>query len=60
MRVQWDVLTPVSDSNVLRANLVRPDDDTKYPVMLSYGAPERVSPFKKEQKCLGADDRGLS
>jgi predicted acyl esterase len=50
MRVQWDVPIPMSDSTVLRADLFRPDDDEKYPVILSYGAFGKGLAFQEGNK----------
>jgi predicted acyl esterase len=38
MRIDWDVPIPMEDGTVLRADLFRPTDDDKHPVILSYGA----------------------
>ena len=37
MRIDWDVPILMDDGLVLRANVYRPDDDEKYPVIMSYG-----------------------
>jgi|TARA_B110000263_G_scaffold198147_1_gene176894 predicted acyl esterase len=37
MRIDWDVPIVMDDGLVLRANVYRPDDDKKYPVIMSYG-----------------------
>jgi len=37
MRIDWDVPITMDDGLVLRADIYRPDDDGKYPVILSYG-----------------------
>lgn len=37
MRIDWDVPIEMDDGLVLRADIYRPDDDAKYPVILSYG-----------------------
>ena len=37
MRIDWDVPIPMGDGVVLRADVYRPVDDGKYPVLLSYG-----------------------
>ncbi len=50
MRVQWDVPILMSDSTVLRADLFRPDDDEKYPVILSYGAFGKGLAFQEGNK----------
>jgi predicted acyl esterase len=38
MRIEWDVPIPMDDGLVLRADVFRPIDDGRYPVILSYGA----------------------
>jgi uncharacterized protein len=38
MRIDWDAPIPMDDGLVLRADVFRPDDDGKHPVILSYGA----------------------
>jgi predicted acyl esterase len=37
MRIDWDVAIPMDDGIVLRADVFRPPDDGRYPVILSYG-----------------------
>ena len=37
MRVDWDVPIPVDDGTVLRADVFRPIQEGRYPVLLSYG-----------------------
>lgn len=37
MRIDWDVGITMDDGIVLRADVFRPPDDGKYPVILSYG-----------------------
>jgi uncharacterized protein len=37
MRIEWDVAIPMDDGIVLRADVFRPPDDGRYPVILSYG-----------------------
>ncbi|MCY3562203.1 MAG: hypothetical protein OXH20_13730, partial [bacterium] len=37
MRIDWDVPIPMDDGLALRADAYRPDDDGRYPVLLSYG-----------------------
>lgn len=37
MRIDWDVPIEVDDGLVLRADIYRPPDDGRYPVILSYG-----------------------
>jgi predicted acyl esterase len=38
MRIEWDAPIAMDDGIVLRADIFRPDDDGKHPVILSYGA----------------------
>ncbi len=37
MRIDWDVPIEMDDGVVLRADVFRPDDDGKYPPLLTYG-----------------------
>ena len=37
MRRDFNVDIVMSDGNVLRADVLRPDDDKKHPVILTYG-----------------------
>ncbi|MBT4094999.1 MAG: CocE/NonD family hydrolase, partial [Nitrospinaceae bacterium] len=37
MRIDWDVPLEMDDGVVLRCDVFRPDDDEKYPVVMSYG-----------------------
>jgi predicted acyl esterase len=37
MRIDWDVAIEMDDGLVVRADVFRPDDDGRYPVILSYG-----------------------
>jgi predicted acyl esterase len=37
MRIDWDVSIPMDDGVELKADVFRPDDDEKHPVLLSYG-----------------------
>ena len=37
MRIDWDVPIEVDDGLVLRADIYRPDDDGRYPAIVSYG-----------------------
>jgi predicted acyl esterase len=37
MRIDWDVPIEMEDGLVLRGDIFRPDDDGKYPVILTYG-----------------------
>jgi predicted acyl esterase len=37
LRIDWDAPIEMDDGVVLRADVFRPDDDTRHPVILSYG-----------------------
>jgi len=37
MRVEKNVLIPMSDGTALRCNVFRPDDDGRYPIVMSFG-----------------------
>jgi len=37
MRIDWDVEIPMDDGIAMRADVFRPDDARRYPVILSYG-----------------------
>ena len=37
MRIDWDVPIVADDGLVMRADVYRPDDDERHPVILSYG-----------------------
>jgi len=37
MRIDWDVLIPMDDGLVLRADVYRPEGEGRFPVILSYG-----------------------
>ena len=37
MRIDWNVPITMSDGNVLRADIYRPDNDGQYPVLMTYG-----------------------
>jgi predicted acyl esterase len=37
MRIEWDVAVRMDDGLVLRADVFRPDDSARHPVILSYG-----------------------
>ena len=50
MRIDWDVPIPMDDGIVLRADLFRPDDDGKHPVILSYGAFGKGLAFQEGNK----------
>ena len=46
MRVDWDVEIPMDDGLVLRADIYRPDDDGRYPAIISYGPYAKGLPFQ--------------
>jgi hypothetical protein len=50
MRIDWDVPIEMDDGVVLRADLFRPDDDAKHPVLLSYGAFGKGLAFQEGNK----------
>ncbi|HEY0686103.1 MAG TPA: CocE/NonD family hydrolase [Steroidobacter sp.] len=37
MRIDWDMEIPLSDGSLLRADVFRPIDDGKYPVLMTHG-----------------------
>ena len=38
MRIDWDVPIPMDDGVILRADVFRPLDEGRYPVIMSFGA----------------------
>ena len=50
MRIDWDVPIVMDDGIMLRADVFRPDDDGKYPVILSYGAFGKGLAFQEGNK----------
>jgi predicted acyl esterase len=46
MRIDWDIEIPMDDGLVLRADVYRPDDDGRYPTILSYGPYAKGLPFQ--------------
>ena len=46
MRVDWDVEVPMDDGLILRADVYRPDDDGRYPAILTYGPYAKGLPFQ--------------
>jgi uncharacterized protein len=50
MRVEWDVPIEMDDGVVMRADVFRPDDDKKYPVILSYGPYAKGLSFQEGYK----------
>src|SRR5438270_10596921 len=47
MRIDWDVPIVADDGIVLRADVFRPDDDGKHPVIVSYGPYAKGLPFQE-------------
>lgn len=47
MKVDWDVPIEMDDGNVLRADIFRPLDVGKYPVLITYGPYAKGLPFQK-------------
>ncbi len=47
MIIEWDVGIRVDDGLVLRADIFRPDEAGRYPVILSYGPYAKGLPFQK-------------
>jgi predicted acyl esterase len=47
MRIDWDVPITTHDGIVLRADVYRPDDDGRHPVILSYGPYAKGLPFQE-------------
>lgn len=46
MRIDWDMPIQVDDGTVLRADIYRPVEDGRYPVILSYGPYGKGMPFQ--------------
>ncbi len=46
MRIDWDVPIPMDDGLVLRADIYRPLDEGRYPVILTYGPYGKGLPFQ--------------
>jgi uncharacterized protein len=46
MRIDWDVPITVDDGLVLRADVFRPVDEGRYPILLSYGPYGKGLPFQ--------------
>lgn len=46
MRIDWDVPIPMDDGVVLRADVFRPIEDGKYPVIMTYGPYAKGLPFQ--------------
>jgi len=50
MRIAWDVPIEMDDDIVLRADVFRPDEEGKYPVILSYGPYAKGLSFQEGYK----------
>ena len=50
MKIDWDVPIPMDDGVVLRADLFRPCDDKRHPVIMSYGAFGKGTAFQEGNK----------
>jgi len=50
MRIDWDAPVPMDDGVVMRADVFRPIDDGRYPVILSYGPYAKGLEFKEGYK----------
>jgi uncharacterized protein len=50
MRIDWDAPIAMDDGIVLRADVFRPDDDGRHPVILSYGAFGKGLAFQEGNK----------
>jgi len=50
MRIDWDAPIPMNDGVVLRCDVYRPNDDGKYPVILSYGPYAKGLSFQEGYK----------
>ncbi len=46
MRIDWDVPVEIDDGTVLRADVYRPVEEGRYPVILSYGPYGKGMPFQ--------------
>ena len=46
MRIDWDIPIPMDDGIVLRADIFRPVEEGRYPVILSYGPYGKGMPFQ--------------
>src|SRR5437764_14445861 len=50
MQIDWDVPVPMDDGSVLRADVFRPTDAGRYPVILSYGPYAKGLTFQEGYK----------
>jgi len=54
MKIHWDVPIEMDDGLVLRADVFRPDDDRRHPVILSYGPYAKGLSFQEGYKSMWA------
>ena len=54
MKIEWDVPIEMEDGLVLRADVFRPDDDKRYPVILSCGPYAKGLSFQEGYKSMWA------
>jgi len=54
MKIHWDVPIEMDDGLVLRADVFRPDDDQRHPVILSYGPYAKGLSFQEGYKSMWA------
>ena len=47
MWIEWDVSITMDDGLVLKADVVRPPSDGRYPVILTYGPYAKGLPFQE-------------
>jgi len=50
MRIEWDAPIAMDDGLVLRADVFRPSDDSRHPVILSYGPYAKGLSFQEGYK----------
>jgi len=53
MRIDWDAPVTMDDGVVLRADVFRPVDEGRYPVILSYGPYAKGLAFQEGYKVPG-------
>lgn len=46
MQIDWDVEIPMDDGSVVRADVFRPQEEGRYPVLMSYGPYAKGLPFQ--------------
>lgn len=47
MRIDWDIPVEMDDGLILRADVFRPEQEGRYPVILSYGPCAKGLPFQE-------------